>query len=83
MASGPSRIGSMEKTAGVKTRVSVPQMNSTVPLKKKESPTVTMMTVRTGSPISLSRKILSVRIPNIKPIISENKRARRKGTPME
>ena len=49
------------KTAGSKTLVSVPHKNSTNPLKKKESPTVTMMTVRMDSPINLSKKILSVR----------------------
>jgi hypothetical protein len=83
MISGPSRIGSMENTGGAKTRVSVLQMNSTVPLKKKDNPTVTMMTVRTGSPISRSRKIRSVRTPRMNPMMSENRSDSRNGTPME
>jgi hypothetical protein len=48
---------------GVKTLVSVSHMKVTMPLKKKDNPTVTMMTARRGSPISLSRKILSVKFP--------------------
>ncbi len=63
--------------------VSVPHMNSKVPLKKKESPTVTMITVKTGSPISLSKNILSVRIPKTRPMIREKSSERRNGTPME
>ncbi len=80
---GPKRTGSMENTGGLNTRVSVPQINPTVPLKKKLSPTVTMITVNTGSPISLSRNIRSVRMPRINPIAREMARDSRKGTPME
>ena len=44
----PAGLGSIEKTGGSNTRVSVPHMSSTVPLKKNESPTVTIITVSTG-----------------------------------
>jgi hypothetical protein len=56
-------------------------MNSIIPLKKKESPTVTMMTARIGSPMSLSRKILSTRIPRITPMIKVQMIDRTKGMP--
>ena len=49
MTIGPMRRGSMGNTGGSKTRVSVPHANSTMPLKKKLRPTVTMITVSTGS----------------------------------
>jgi hypothetical protein len=38
------------------------------------------MTARIGSPMSLSRKILSVKIPRMNPIIREKRSDRRNGT---
>jgi len=75
--------GLREKMAGVKTLVSVPQTNPTNPLRKKERPTVTIMIARIGSPISLSRKILSTRIPRTIPMSRVNKMHRIKGTPIK
>ena len=49
--------------------MSVSQMMKTMPLKKKERPTVTMMTAKIGSPIIFLRKMRSVRRPSISPII--------------
>ncbi len=77
----PNFIGSIEKTAGVKTTVSVPQMSSTTPLKKKERPTVTMITLRTGSPTIGLRKRISVKIPRANPTTRVRINARMKGNP--
>jgi hypothetical protein len=69
----------MGKTVGVKTTVSVPQTNSTRPLKKKERPTVTMITLNTGSPTIGLKKRISVRIPKINPITRVMRRANMNG----
>ncbi len=78
----PTSRGLMEKTGGVNTLVSAPQINCAAPLKKKESPTVTIITVNIGSPMSLSKKIRSVRIPRTIPTSRVRSTAKKKGTPI-
>ena len=77
----PNSMGFIGKTGGSKITVSVPKMKLMMPRKKKDRPTVTMMTVSTGSPISFSRKSRSVIRPRMKPMMIVKSKASRKGTP--
>ena len=51
------------------------------PLKKKESPTVTMMTLRTGSPTMGRRKRCSVKRPRMNPTTKRKEKGRDEGDP--
>ncbi len=79
----PTEMGLISKTGGVKTRVSDPQVYPMSPFKKKESPTVTMMTARMGSPMSLSKNIRSVRTPRKIPTSNVRSTDGIKGMPTE
>jgi hypothetical protein len=71
----PKVYGAISKTVGLKTLISVPQMENTIPLKKKEIPTVTMITDSTGSPIIFRKKRCSVKIPRTNPTMRVPNRA--------
>ncbi len=81
MTTAPKRIGSLGKTAGVKTSVSVPKNNSTTPRKKNDKPTVTMITVSVGSPMSGCRNSRSVSSPRIAPMTSVSSTDNKNGIP--
>ena len=78
----PIVIGSISKIGGVKTLVSEPQIYPMSPFRKKEIPTVTMITAKIGSPMSLSKKTRSVKNPKIIPTSRVSSTAGTKGTPM-
>ena len=78
----PTVIGSISKIGGVKTLVSDPQIYPMSPFKKKEIPTVTIITANIGSPMSLSKKIRSVKNPKIIPTRRVSSTAGTKGIPM-
>ena len=74
-------MGCDGNTGGLKIIVSVPQTKPIIPRKKKEMPTVTIMTVNTGSPINGRKKMRSTSKPRTSPTIRVKIKAIGNGSP--